>query len=472
MQELNYFPETQAEIAIKTPPHSMEAEQSVLGGIILNDTKWEDVASIIVADDFYHQQNKLIFKAIANLYNNNQGIDLVTITQELDLRQELPKIGGVEYLGYIANATPSISNISYYANIVRERSILRQLIAVSGEINKMSYFPQEKTVPEVLDIAEAKIFAIADQGAKSRQGFRSVSQMLHGEEGVIAHIEKMASSDGFLTGYSTSFDELDKKTSGIQNSDLIVIAGRPSMGKTSFAMNLIEHVALTYKKPVAVFSMEMPGEQLLTRMLSSLSRVDNTKIRNGKKLNSEDWSNITQNAELLSNAPIFIDDSGNLSPSEVRSRSRRLKREQGDIGLIMVDYIQLMRANEKTDNRTAEISSISRNLKSLARELNVPVIALSQLNRSLEKRENRRPVMSDLRESGAIEQDADLIMFLYRQFVYSREKEDETKAELIISKQRNGPTGTVNLHFFGQFTRFDNPAPEYYQQDENLPHFE
>lgn len=447
---------------IKTPPHSLEAEQSILGGVLLDNTTWDIISDRIVASDFYNQNNRIIFEAIVVLSSKSKPIDAVTLTETLELKQELNNVGGIPYIANLVNNTPTVANIVHYADIVRERSILRQLITVSREIGDSAFFPDGQSVPGILDLAESKIFDIANQGAKSRVGFKSARDMI---PTVIDHMEKMSQQEGFLTGLPSGFDELDVKTTGLQDSDLVIVAGRPSMGKTTFAMNLVENVALLTKRPVAVFSMEMPAEQLLLRMMASLSRVSNNKIRTGKNISNEDWASLTSSAGMLSDAPIFIDDSPALSPAELRARVRRLKREQGDLAMIVIDYIQLMRSTSKSENRATEVSEISRNLKALAKEMEVPVIALSQLNRSLENRSDRRPVMSDLRESGAIEQDADVIMFLYRDEVYNKEASTEKGlAEVIIGKQRNGPIGTVRLQFFGEFTRFDNIASEYYQE--------
>jgi len=462
-----YYPEQIEDI--KTPPYSLEAEQSVLGGVLLDNSTWDLVSDRIVGDDFYNPNNRVIFDVIASLAQDAKPIDAVTLTEALEMRQELDAIGGLPYIGMLANNTPAVANITHYADIVRERSILRQLIKVSQEIGNSAFFPDGMNVPEILDHAESKIFEIADQGAKSRIGFKNMKTMI---PNVIQYMEDMSKQEGFLIGLPTGFEDLDMKTSGLQNSDLIIVAGRPSMGKTTFAMNLVENVALETKRPVAVFSMEMPAEQLLLRMLASLARVSNNKIRTGKNLNNEDWANLTSNAALLHDTPIFIDDSPALSPSELRARVRRLKREQGDLGMIVIDYIQLMRSSRQGENRATEVSDISRSLKALAKEMDVPVVVLSQLNRSLEQRSDRRPVMSDLRESGAIEQDADIIIFLYRDEVYTKEaSKQKGVAEIIIGKQRNGPIGTVKLRFIGEYTRFDNLPKEYYEAMEDEPSY-
>jgi len=444
---------------IKAPPHSQEAEQSVLGGLLLDNSSWDAVADRVAEIDFYSTANKTIFRAIEDLAERGKPVDGVTLTEWLETGQELDNIGGVPYIAMLVNNTPTVAHIAHYADIVRERSILRQLIKVANDIGDSAFRPDGKDVGEILDIAEAKIFEIADQGAKSRLGFEKLSSVI---PRIIERLELLNESDSLITGMPTGFKDLDHKTSGLQQSDLVIVAGRPSMGKTAFAMNLVENVALEAKKPVAVFSMEMPKEQLLMRMLSSLSQVGGQKVRTGQ-LTAEDWPRIVSTTTLLNTAPIFIDDTPALTSSELRARVRRLKREQGDLGLVVIDYIQLMRASSDKENRATELSEISRNLKALAKEMDVPVVALSQLNRALEQRTDKRPVMSDLRESGAIEQDADVIMFVYRDEVYNEDTtNDKGIAEIILGKQRNGPIGTVKLAFRGEFVRFDDLAPEYY----------
>lgn len=445
------------EDSLKVPPHSVEAEQSVLGGLMLDNESWIHIADKIHDQDFYRREHQLIFQAIKTLSEDNHPSDVVTLSEWLKTRKSLDECGGLSYLGLLAKNTPSAANITSYAKIVRERSILRQLAKVGTEIANSAYQPEGRSSPELLDFAEQKVFAIAEQGAR-QGGFIPIKTFL---VGAMDRIDELFQNEAAITGVSTGFTDLDEKTSGLQKSDLIIVAGRPSMGKTSFAMNIAENVAIHENKAVAVFSMEMPGEQLATRLMSSLGRIDQHKVRTAK-LDDDDWPRLTSATGMLSEAPLFIDDSPALSPSEVRARVRRLVRERGDLGLIVIDYLQLMQVPGNAENRTNEVAEISRGLKALAKEMNVPVIALSQLNRSLEQRPNKRPVMSDLRESGSIEQDADLIVFIYRDEVYNEDSEDKGTAEIHIAKHRNGPTGTVRLAFRGQFTRFENFAPEYY----------
>lgn len=442
--------------AIKMPPHSLEAEQSVLGGLMLDNEKWDTVAEKVVAKDFYSRPHRLIFESAAAILDGGQPLDLITLSEQLEQNDKLEDVGGFAYLAELAKNTPSAANISAYADIVRERAIIRDMIGVANEIADAGYDPQGRTTDDLLDMAESKVFAIGEQRTNDKEGPQNVDSIL---EKTLERIELLYQSpqDG-VTGVSTGFSDLNKKTAGMQPSDLIIVAARPSMGKTTFAMNLCENAAMDQDKPVLIFSLEMPSEQIMMRMLASLSRVDQTKIRTGQ-LDDEDWARISSTMGLLMQKKnIFIDDSSGLTPTEVRSRSRRIARDHGGISLIMVDYLQLMRVPGMQDNRTLEIAEISRSLKALAKELNVPVVALSQLNRSLEQRADKRPVNSDLRESGAIEQDADLIMFIYRDEVYHEDSALKGIAEIIIGKQRNGPIGTVRLTFQGQFSRFDNYA--------------
>ncbi|HIF9194176.1 TPA: replicative DNA helicase [Photobacterium damselae] len=442
--------------AIKMPPHSLEAEQSVLGGLMLDNEKWDTVAEKVVAKDFYSRPHRLIFESAAAILDGGQPLDLITLSEQLEQNDKLEDVGGFAYLAELAKNTPSAANISAYADIVRERAIIRDMIGVANEIADAGYDPQGRTTDDLLDMAESKVFAIGEQRTNDKEGPQNVDSIL---EKTLERIELLYQSpqDG-VTGVSTGFSDLNKKTAGMQPSDLIIVAARPSMGKTTFAMNLCENAAMDQDKPVLIFSLEMPSEQIMMRMLASLSRVDQTKIRTGQ-LDDEDWARISSTMGLLMQKKnIFIDDSSALTPTEVRSRARRIARDHGGISLIMVDYLQLMRVPGMQDNRTLEIAEISRSLKALAKELNVPVVALSQLNRSLEQRADKRPVNSDLRESGAIEQDADLIMFIYRDEVYHEDSALKGIAEIIIGKQRNGPIGTVRLTFQGQFSRFDNYA--------------
>jgi len=447
----------QATDRLKIPPHSMEAEQSVLGGLMIDNSAWDSIADIVTEGDYYRQDHRLIFRALSHLANNSEPLDIVTVSEWLEKYNDLDKVGGIAYLSTLAQNTPSAANIKAYASIVRERSVLRQLIRVSSEIGDHAFNPEGRSSSDVLDIAEQKVFQISERNARGRQGFQSITSLL---PRVVERIDQLHELGGDITGLSTGFKDLDRMTSGLQAADLVIVAGRPSMGKTSFAMNIAENIAMGKNKAVAIFSMEMPAEQLVLRILSSLGRVDQSKVRSGR-LDDDDWPRLTSTMNLLNEAPLFIDDTPALTPTELRSRARRLKREH-DLGVIIIDYLQLMQIVGSKENRTNEISEISRSLKALAKELDVPVIALSQLNRSLEQRPNKRPVMSDLRESGAIEQDADLIVFIYRDEVYHEESPDKGTAEIIIGKQRNGPIGTVRLTFIGQYTRFENFAHDVY----------
>lgn len=454
MEDLSYldsYKDTATE-ALKVPPNSIEAEQSVLGGLMLDNTSWEKTADLLVEQDFYRRDHQLIFRAIADLFEHSQPVDVITLAEYHDKRGELDQVGELAYLGMLASNTPSSANIVAYASIVRERSILRQLIAVSSSISEAAFNPEGRSSEEMLDLVEGKVFEIAEKGAKRAGGFIQVKEVL-GK--VVDRIDTLFEQDSPITGLATGYTDFDEKTAGLQSADLIIVAGRPSMGKTTFAMNLAENAAIRSKEPVAVFSMEMPADALAMRMLSSLGQINQSNLRTGK-LNDDDWPRLTSAIALLNEAPLFIDDTPALTVTELRARARRLKREHG-LSLIVIDYIQLMQGSGG-ENRATEISEISRSLKALAKELDVPVIALSQLNRSLEQRTDKRPVMSDLRESGAIEQDADVIVFIYRDEVYNEDTPEKGKAEIIIGKQRNGPIGKVFLTFQGQFTRFDNFA--------------
>ncbi|MDH5785795.1 MAG: replicative DNA helicase [Chromatiales bacterium] len=444
--------------ALKVPPHSIEAEQSVLGGLMLDNSSWDKVGDEVYEGDFYRRDHRLIFSAIKSLAEQSAPFDVVTLAEWLDKQGELENVGGINYMGTLVTNTPSAANIKSYARIVRERSVLRQLIQVSNNIADSAYQPEGREIGEILDSAEKLVFDIADQSKRGGKSFAGMKELL---TRAVERIDYLFTQDNPITGVSTGFDDFDDKTSGLQKSDLIIIAGRPSMGKTTFAMNIAENAAIKGQVPVAVFSMEMPGEQLAMRMMSSLGRIDQHKVRTGK-LMDDDWPRLTSAVGILSEAPIYIDDTPGLTPTELRARARRMAREHG-LGLIVIDYLQLMQGSGKSsENRTAEISEISRSLKGLAKELNVPVIALSQLNRGLEQRPNKRPVMSDLRESGAIEQDADIIIFIYRDEVYNEESPDKGTAEIIIGKQRNGPIGTTRLAFLGRYTRFENLAHDHY----------
>ena len=449
--------------ALKVPPHSIEAEQAVLGGLMLDNNAWERVSDAVSDGDFYRHDHRLIFRAIFTLAERNSPFDVVTLSEQLDKEGHLSQVGGLGYLGELAKNTPSVANIKAYAQIIRERATLRQLIGISNDIADMAYAPQGKSAVEVLDEAERQIFQIAEARPKAG-GPVGINEIL---VKTIDRIDELFNTNEGLTGISTGFTDLDGMTSGLQPADLVIVAGRPSMGKTTFAMNLVENAVLRTEKVVLVFSLEMPSDSIVMRMLSSLGRIDQTKVRSGK-LDDDDWPRLTSAVNLLNERKLFIDDTAGISPTEMRARARRLAREHGEIGMIMVDYLQLMRIpGSSGDNRTNEISEISRSLKALAKEFNCPVIALSQLNRSLEQRPNKRPVNSDLRESGAIEQDADIIMFVYRDEVYHPETEYKGVAEIIIGKQRNGPIGTCRLAFIGKYTRFDNLAPGLYNFEED-----
>lgn len=451
---------------VSIPPHSTEAEQAVLGGIMLSNQHWDGIAERVIAEDFYTFAHKAIFQTMEELMRNQTPIDLITLDQALKAKGISDSVGGFAYLADLSNNTPNAINILAYAEIVREKAILRELIAVGNRIAENSYSPKGKDIKMVLDEAEREVFAIAEKRSSSTEGPQNVLSVL---ESTIARIEtlgKLENHNG-VTGVTTGFIDLDKKTAGLQPSDLIIVAARPSMGKTTFAMNLCENAAMASDKPVLVFSLEMPAEQIMMRMIASLARVDQTKIRTGQNLEEAEWSKIASVFGMFKQKNnLYIDDSSGLTPTELRSRARRVYRENGGLSMIMVDYLQLMRAPAFSDNRTLEIAEISRSLKALAKELEVPVIALSQLNRTLEQRADKRPVNSDLRESGSIEQDADLIMFIYRDEVYNENSEDKGVAEIIIGKQRNGPIGRVRLAFNGQFSRFDNLAEQREYRDD------
>jgi replicative DNA helicase len=442
--------------SLKLPPNSVEAEQSVLGGLLLENEALDRIADILNQADFYRHDHRLIYTHIAKLIEQNRPADIVTVAESLENSAELSSVGGIAYLGALAQNTPTAANIRRYAEIVRERSIMRKLVEVGSGIAESAYNPQGRDAQQLLDEAEAKIFQIAESGNRGSQGFVNIQTLLPQVADRIDYLYQRE-NQGSVTGIPTGFDDLDERTSGFQPGDLIIVAGRPSMGKTAFSLNIAENVALDTKKPVAVFSMEMGATQLATRMIGSVGRLDQHRMRNGN-LEDEDWARLTTALGKLNDAPIFIDEGAGLSSFDVRARARRLHRQTGGLGLIVVDYLQLMSgtSGRASENRATEISEISRSLKSLAKELDVPVVALSQLNRSVEQRPDKRPVMSDLRESGAIEQDADLILFIYRDEVYNPDSEDKGTAEIIIAKQRNGPIGRVRLTFLGQHTRFEN----------------
>lgn len=440
---------------LKVPPHSIEAEQAVLGSMLIDPDTWDKVSELVTDGEFYNRSHQIVFKAILELLGKNQPVDLITVSELLENKDQLDDAGGFAYLGELARNTPSSANVTSYAQIIRERAITRELIGVANEIAEVGYNPEGRDSADMLDMAESKVFEIAERRTGESDGPQSIENVL-GK--TIDRLEALIKTNKEVTGVTTGFTDLDKKTSGLQPSDLIIVAARPSMGKTTFAMNLAENAMLAEDKPVLVFSLEMPSEQIMMRMLASLSRVDQTKIRTAQ-LDDDDWARISNTmANLKEKDNIFVDDSSGLTPMEVRSRARKLARERGGLSMIMVDYLQLMRVPSLSENRTLEIAEISRSLKALAKELNIPVVALSQLNRSLEQRADKRPVNSDLRESGSIEQDADLIMFIYRDEVYHENSEYKGVAEIIIGKQRNGPIGTSRLTFQGQFSRFDNYA--------------
>ncbi|MFZ5524483.1 MAG: replicative DNA helicase [Pseudomonadota bacterium] len=443
---------------IKLPPHSVEAEQSVLGGLLLEASALDRVADLMTEDDFYRQEHRLIFRQIVRLSEMAKPVDVITVAEALEIAGELDKVGGLTYLGSLAQNVPSAANIRRYGEIVRERSIMRKLVEVGTDIASSAYNPTGRDAAQLLDEAESKVFEIAEAGSHGKQGFVPMPPLL---TQVVERIETLYARDNpsDVTGIATGFTDIDRMTSGLQPGELVIVAGRPSMGKTAFSINIAENVALDSKLPVAIFSMEMGATQLAMRMLGSVGKLNQHDLRTGR-LQDDDWGRLTHALGRLHDAPIHIDESAALSAMDLRARSRRLHRQSNGLGLIVVDYLQLMSSNvgKASENRATEISEISRSLKALAKELHVPVIALSQLNRGLEQRPNKRPVMSDLRESGAIEQDADLILFIYRDEVYNSDSPDKGKAEIIIGKQRNGPIGKVELAFRGEYTRFDNLA--------------
>jgi replicative DNA helicase len=441
---------------LKLPPHSLEAEQSVLGGLMLDNDAADKIGDVVTAEAFYSEAHRIVYRQIVQLIADGKPADVVTASEALASTQKLDYVGGLAYLGALAQNVPTAANIRHYANIVRERSILRQLASTATEIAESAFNPLGRNAKSVLDEAVAKILHIAEQGSRGAQNFQIIGKLL---ANVVERIETLYNRDdpSDVTGVPTGFADLDRMTSGFQPGDLVVVAGRPSMGKTALALNIGENVALNTGMPVAVFSMEMGASQLAMRLIGSVGRLDQHKLRTGR-LQPDDWDKLSGALGRLNEAPILIDETPALNAIEVRSRARRLMKQYGKLGLVIVDYLQLMQASTQGENRATEISEISRAMKSLAKELQVPVVALSQLNRSLEQRPNKRPVMSDLRESGAIEQDADVILFIYRDEVYNAETQEKGAAEIIISKQRNGPIGTVFLTFLGEFTRFENRA--------------
>ena len=442
--------------ALKLPPHSVEAEQSILGGLLLDNEAADRIGDLVYEEDFYSEAHRLIYRHVLALTGDGKPVDVVTLSEALGSVQKLDYVGGLAYLGALVANVPSSANIRHYAQIVRERSILRQLAATAGEIADSAYNPMGRNARSVLDEAEAKVLHIAEQGGRGQRTYTPLKDLL---VSAVDRIETLYNRDNpsDVTGVATGFADLDKETAGLQPGDLIIVAGRPSMGKTALALNIGEHVAIDLKLPVVVFSMEMGASQLAMRMIGSVGRLDQHKLRTGR-LAPDDWERLSSALGRLSEAPMLIDETPALNAIEVRSRARRLQKQYGQLGLVIVDYLQLMAAQSQGENRATEISEISRSLKALAKELKVPVMALSQLNRSLEQRPNKRPVMSDLRESGAIEQDADVILFIYRDEVYNEDTQDKGVAEIIIGKQRNGPTGTIRLTFLGENTRFESFA--------------
>ncbi|MCK5871766.1 MAG: replicative DNA helicase [Methylococcales bacterium] len=463
MSENFYAPDDFDVTSLKVPPHSIQAEQSVLGGLMLDNEAWDKIADKLIEADFYRKDHRLIFRTITRLAKKQVPFDVITLSELLESTHELAQVGGLAYLGMMLKDTPSAANIVAYATIVHDRSILRQLIKVGTDIAASAYNPEGKETSELLENAERTVFKIAEQRQTGVDGFLPIKTLL---ATAVEKIEILHEQEGSITGAATGFTDFDEKTLGLQQGDLIIVAGRPSMGKTTIAMNMAEHIAVNGDKPVAIFSMEMPGDALAMRMMSSLGGIEHHRIRTGK-LEEEDWPRLTSFINILADKKLFIDDTPALTPAEVRSRSRRLAREQGPLGLIVLDYIQLMQSPSSGENRVQQISDISRGLKALAKEMSVPVVALSQLNRNLEQRPDKRPIMSDLRDSGAIEQDADLIVFVYRDVVYNEDSPDKELAEIIIGKQRNGPLGTTRLKFEGKYTKFSNYAGNPYGDENN-----
>ena len=441
---------------LKVPPHSIEGEQAVLGGLLLSPLAWDLVADVVTEIDFYREDHRLIFRAIHELNDRSKPCDAVTVTEWFEAHGKADQIDGGSYVNQLTSSTPSAANVKAYAEIVREKSVLRQLIDVGSEITSGVFASDGRDSKELLEAAERKIFAIAEQGMRAGLDFVTVQETI---KEAIEKIQELHEFEGEITGIPTGFKDFDKLTAGLQPSDLIIIAGRPAMGKTTLAMNIAEHAAIKHAVPVAIFSMEMSSLQLVMRLFSSLGQIDQTRLRSGS-LTDLDWPKLTSAMNLLHKSRIFIDETPSLSPSELRARARRLKRKH-DIGLIVVDYIQLMSVPGTKENRATEVAEISRSLKAIAKELSVPVVAVSQLNRALEQRPNKRPIMADLRESGSLEQDADLIIFIYRDEVYNEDTPEKGKAEIIIGKHRNGPTGKIILTFQGQWLRFVNYAPEH-----------
>jgi replicative DNA helicase len=445
---------------LRVPPHSIEGEQSVLGGLLLDNSAWDRAGDLLSESDFYRHEHQLIFKAIGQLVGASKPADVITVYEQLQTHGHAEEVGGLAYLNALAQSVPSAANMRRYAEIVRERAILRKLVGASDEIATAAFNPQGRAVAQILDEAEGKIFKIGEEGSRTKQGFQSMDSLV---VQLIDRVQELAENGaGDVTGVPTGFADMDKMTAGLQAGDLIILAARPSMGKTAFALNIGEHVAVKEGLPVVVFSMEMGASQLALRVVGSLGRIDQQHLRTGA-LSNDEWGRLSEAVDKLRNASIFIDETPALTPAELRARARRQARQCGKLGLIIIDYLQLMSGSNSAagENRPTEISEISRGLKALAKELQCPVIALSQLNRSVETRTDKRPMMSDLRESGAIEQDADVIMFIYRDEYYNKESKEPGVAEIIIGKQRNGPVGTVKLAFLRAHTKFENLAPGY-----------
>lgn len=442
---------------MRQPPHSVEAEQALLSGIMLDSEAWDQVADAVTPSDLYRADHRHIFKAIAELVELGQPPDAVTVGEHLAMQGRLQEAGGTDYLTQLVADSAGAANIRAYAQIVRDRAMLRQLIGAAGEIAASAYAPEGREVAEIVDEAERRVFDVADRRQRVGAGFERVNELI---EESWSRLRKLSDSPNEIIGVATRFNDLDKLTAGFQNGDLVIIAGRPSMGKTSLALNIAASAAVENRVSTGILSMEMSQEQIMFRLIGSIGRINQKRLRNGR-LSDDDWVRVQRSLDTLADAPLFIDDTPALKPTEVRARARRLKREH-DLGLIVVDYLQLMQAGGYNENRNTEISRISQSLKSLARELNIPVVVLSQLNRSVEQRTDKRPMMSDLRESGAIEQDADVIIFIYREERYDPETRDKGFAEIIVAKQRNGPTDTVRLVYKGEFTRFENFVPEDY----------
>ena len=445
---------------LRVPPHSIEAEQSVLGGLLLDNSAWDRAGDVLTDSDFYRYEHRLIYAAIGGLINGSKPADVITVYEQLQSLGKAEEVGGLTYLNALAQSVPSAANLRRYSEIVRERAILRKLVAASDEIATNAFNPAGRPVSSILDEAEGKIFKIGEEGSRSKQGFLSMDKLVVDLLDRVQELADMGAQD--VTGVPTGFVDLDRMTAGLQPGDLIILAARPSMGKTAFALNIGEHVAVKEQLPVVIFSMEMGAAQLALRLVGSLGRVDQQHLRTGS-LRDDEWGRLSDAVEQLRHVSVFIDETPALSPTEVRARARRQARQCGKLGLIIIDYLQLMSGNSGNgENRATEIGEISRGLKALAKELQCPVIALSQLNRSVEQRTDKRPMMSDLRESGAIEQDADIIMFIYRDDYYNKESKEPGVTEIIIGKQRNGPVGTVKLAFLKPLTKFENLAPGSY----------